>query len=138
MGEIVVEIELVNVGDREKASDGMIPASEVRRAIVPAVADTGAISMVIPEDVVQELGLPIIDHASTQMADGSVATLPIAGSLGVKIHERVMDTDCLVVPTGTEALIGVVVMERLDLILDPKNEIVTVRPESPHLPLLRA
>ena len=137
MGEIVVEIDLVNVRDRDNAEQGLISSDAVRRARIPAVVDTGAVSMAIPEDVVNDLGLPIIDHASTQMADGSSVTLPIAGSLGLRIQGRVMDTDCLVVPAGAEALIGVVAMERMDLIPDPKNQTLTGRPESPDMQLIR-
>ena len=137
MGEIVVEIDLVNISDRDQAEQGLIASDAVRRARIPAVVDTGAVSMAIPEDVVRDLGLPIIDHASTQMADGSSVTLPIAGSLGLRIQGRLMDTDCLVVPVGAEALIGVVAMERMDLIPDPKNQTLTGRPESPDMPLLR-
>ncbi len=137
MGEIIVEIDLVNTSDRDNAEHGMIAPSAVRSARIPAVVDTGAVSMALPADVVNDLGLPIIDRASTQMADGTTVTLPIAGSLGVRIQGRVMDTDCIVVPLGAEALIGVVAMERMDLIPDPKNQVLSARPESPDLPLLR-
>ena len=137
MGEIIVEIDLVNVSDRDIAERGLIERSEVRRARIPAVADTGAISMVLPQDVVDHLGLPTIDHMTMQMADGSSVTLAIAGSLGVVIQGRTMDTDCIVVPAGAEALIGVVNMERMDLIPSPGTQTLSPRRGTATMPVLR-
>ena len=48
-----------------------------------------------------------------------------------------MATDCVVVPVGADALIGQIVMERLDLIADCANQTLGPRPESPDRPLLR-
>lgn len=138
MGEIVENVDLVNTRDQDNADNGLISSVAVRRARIQAVVDTGAVSMAIPEDVVSDLGLPIIEYASTQMADGSTVTLAIAGSLGLQIQGRAMDTDCLVVPPDAEALVGVVAMERMDLIPDPWTQTLSPRPESPNLPLLRA
>ena len=131
MSEIVVDIDLVNTTDRDQAEHRLIASDPVRRARIQVVADTGAVSMAIPEDVVSDLGLPIIDYAST-------VTLAIAGSLGLQIQGRAMDTDCLVVPPDAEALVGVVAMERMDLIPDPWTQTLSPRPESSNLPLLRA
>ena len=137
MGEIVVEIELENPEDRYDARQGRIAEDAVRRETVPAVADTGAVMLALPEDVVDRLGVPEVDAIATTYADGRRGRLPVAGPLTIRIGDRRMSTECIVVPEGAEALVGVLVMERLDLIADPANQTLGPRPESPDRPLLR-
>jgi hypothetical protein len=48
-----------------------------------------------------------------------------------------MNTDCVVGPPLSEALIGQVILEELDLIPDCQKQILTPRPESPIYPLLK-
>ena len=61
-----------------------------------------------------------------------------AGPLVLTALGRTMNTDCLVGPPQCEPLLGQVVLERLDLIVDPTKGQLTVRPESPFLPSLKA
>ena len=137
MGEIFVEIELENIDDRSDARRGLITEADVRRETIRAVADTGAMMVVLPEDVVERLGVPVVDSIATTLADGSRADLPVTDTLRIRIGDREMGTECIVVPAGAEALVGVLVMERLDLIADPVNQTLGPRPESPDRPLLR-
>ena len=57
MGEIVATMELENTVDREVVSQGLRDESTVRRTTVDGVVDTGAVMLVLPEDVVDRLGL---------------------------------------------------------------------------------
>ncbi len=116
---------------------GSRPESQVRRATISAVADTGAVMLALPEDVVERLGLPTVSTIATIYADGRRDQLPVAGPMTIQIGDRWMPTNCIVVPEGADALIGQVVMETLDLIPDPMNQTLGPRPESPDRPLLR-
>ena len=137
MGEIIVEIELENVVDRGLARVGHLREADVRRTAIRAVADTGAMMLALPADVVSRLGIEEVGSVNATYADGRRGDLPIAGPLTVRIGDRVMTTDCVVVPTGADALIGQIVMERLDLIADCTHQTLGPRPESPDRPLLR-
>ena len=137
MGEIIVEIELENAEDRSDARRGRIDEASVRRETVDAVADTGAVMLALPEDVVARLGLPTQRMLTSTFADGRRGQLPVAGPLTIQIGDRQMLAECIVVPEEAEALIGQVVMETLDLIRDPVNQTLGPRPESPDRPLLR-
>ena len=137
MGEILVEIELENISDRNLAAAGVRAESDVRRETVQAVADTGAMMLALPADVVERLGVPIVDSITTTYADGRRGELPVSDALSIRIGDRRMATECIVVPEGAEALVGVLVMERLDLVADPVNQTLGPRPESPDRPLLR-
>ena len=57
--------------------------------------------------------------------------------LSLTLVGRQMDTDCLVGPPPCEPLVGQIVLERLDLIIDRVKRTVSPRPESPFLPSLK-
>ncbi len=106
VGEIIVEIELENAEDRSDARRGRIDEASVRREKVQAVADTGAVMLALPEDVVVGLGLPTVRTLTSTFADGRRGQLPVAGPLTIQIGDRQMLTECIVVPEGAEALVG--------------------------------
>ena len=137
MGEIVVEIKLENPVDRQLAERGAVGEQTVRRELIGAVVDTGAVMLALPEDLVARLGIPSRRTISTSYADGRRGELTVAGPLTLRIGDREMSTDCIVVPSNAEALLGQVVMETLDLIPDPLHQTLGPRPESPDRPLLR-
>ena len=137
MGEIVVDVGLENVGDRELARAGYLPEADIRRASVQAVADTGAVMLALPEDVVERLGVEVVGSVACTYADGRRGERPVAGPLTVRIGDRWMPANCMVVPAGTDALVGQVVMEQLDLVADCATQTLGPRPESPDRPLLR-
>ncbi len=137
MGEIIVEIELENVKDREMAEDGELPEADIRSATVSAVADTGAIMLALPEDVVSRLGIRHRSSITATYADGRQGELPVAGPLLVRIGDRSMPANCIVLPQGTDALVGQLIMEGLDLVADCVARTLHPRPESPDRPLMR-
>ena len=137
VGEIIVEIELENAGDRNLAEAGFRGEDSVRRETIKAEADTGAVMLALPQDVVERLGLPTVSTVARARADGSRNILPVAGPLTVRICERRTTTDCIVVAEGAQAAIGRAVTMALDLHPDPANQTLGPRPESPDRPLLR-
>ena len=129
--------------------EGVAPAEQfVRLGVVQregqqveldALVDTGASTLVIPQEVVDALGLPIFDHLPVRLADGKRYTWPVAGSLRLSILDRGMQCDAYVAPAGATALIGQIPLERLDLIVDPRSQEVRVKsPDGPNLYILRA
>ena len=50
---------------------------------------------------------------------------------------RFMNADCVIGPPQSEALIGQIVLEALDLVADCASRAVGPRPESPDGPLLK-
>ncbi|MDE0287055.1 MAG: clan AA aspartic protease [bacterium] len=137
MGEIAVEVGLENVGDLELVKQGLLKDAEVRRTTVRAIADTGAVMLALPEEVVQRLGVEVVGSGPVAYADGRRGELPIAGPLTVHIGDRWTFARCIVVPPGTEALVGQIVMAALDLVADCTNQTLGPRPESPDAAVLR-
>ena len=137
MGEIRVEVQLENSLDQGLFRRGYTPEHEIRRQTITAVADSGALFMALPQDVVAALGLSHLGDEAVMYADGSRDRVPKAGDLTVEIAGRRTTAECVVIPAGVEPLVGQLVLEALDLILDPRNQTMGPRPESPDYPLAR-
>ena len=137
MGEIVASMELENAGDREIASEGLRDESTIRRTTVEGVVDTGAVMLMLPENVVSRLGLRTRRQVVVTYADERRETRQVAGPVTVHIGNRFMITECVVGPPLSEPLIGQIVMEALDLVADCTNRTLGPRPESPDSPLLK-
>ena len=123
--------------DRNLAEAGFRGEDSVRRETIKAVRTTGAVMLALPQDVVEELGLPTVSTIARGRADGRRDVRPVAGPLTVWICERRTTADCIVVAEGAQAVVGRVVTMALDLHPDPANQTLRPRPESPDRPLLR-
>ena len=134
MGEIAVDFELENAVDLENVERGLGEQSSVRRTRVRGIVDTGAIMLVLPQNVVDRLGLRIQETMVVRYADDRRDERPTAGPVTVRIADRSMRTDCLVGPPRGEVLIGQVVLETLDLIADAGKR--TLTPRTPDYPVL--
>ena len=137
MGEITVSAELENVGDRWRFEHGDCRESDIRRSTVEAIVDTGAVMLVLPQNVVERLGVGIRRTVIVSYADERKEERPVAGPLTIRIGNRFMSTDCVVGPPLSEPLVGQIVMEALDLVADCTNRTLGPRPESPDYPLLK-
>jgi len=135
MGEIRAHLTLENAVDRGYCDRGDRAESDVRRTTLDGLVDTGAVSLVLPGDVVERLGLEQQGTAVVTYADERQDERPLAGPVTVRIGNRAMRTDCIVGPAHSEPLIGQVVLEMLDLIADCANH--TLAPRHPDHPVLK-
>jgi len=137
MGEIIASMELENATDRGIVSQGLRDESTVRCTTVDGIVDTGAVMLMLPENVVSRLGLERQRQVVVTYADERKETRSVAGPVKVQIGNRFMNTDCVVGPPLSEPLIGQIVLEALDLVADCTNRTLAPRPESPDSPLLK-
>ena len=137
MGEVKVNVELENYGDREVASRGLLSEDRVRSQRVDVVVDIGAVMMVLPQDLVEALGLRMLRKAIVTYADERKEERDVAGVVSVKVAGRTVETTCVVGPPGSEPLLGQIVLEEADLLVDCANQRLIPRPESPYLPTLK-
>ena len=137
MGEILVDVGLENFVDRALCERGDLLETAVRKRTNRALVDTGAVMVMLPQDIVEALGLKarrsvIVAYAGERREERSVA-----GALLLRVGDREMICECIVGPPTGEALIGQLVLEELDLLADCQRGELAPRPESPILPLLR-
>ena len=133
MGQILAEVELENTGDRTAFEDGFRAESDIRRTATDGIVDTGAVALVLPQNIAERLGLRTRRTVVVTYADERTER-PVAGPVTIQIGDRFMSTDCIVGPPFSETLIGQVVVESLDLLADSQNQ--TLLPRMPDYPLL--
>lgn len=137
MGEIRATARLENAGDILLRKAGKLGRRRIRALDVDAVVDTGAVMMLLPQDMAESLGLQSRGKVIVQLANDQKIELACAGGILLSVAGRQMSSDCLVSPPGCEPLLGQIVLERLDLISDAVKRTLTPRPESPFLPTLK-
>lgn len=137
MGEVKVEVELENTLDRKLLERGYIKPEAVRAIKVRAVADSGAVMLVLPQDQVEALGLDQTRKVIVMYADERKEERPVAGVVTVRVGNRESITECVVGPPASEPLIGQIVLEAMDLLVDCVEQKLVPRPESPFLPTLK-
>ena len=125
MGEVRARLVLENQRDRVLADAGHLDSARIRRVELDALVDTGAIMTLLPQDVVEALGLPLDGKITVTLANEDTIELPRARLLSLALGDRQMDTDCLVGPPRCEPLLGQLVLEWLDLIVDAVKRVVS-------------
>jgi predicted aspartyl protease len=118
MGRFSVEVELANDRDVFRAEAGLIATDQVRRAVVRGVVDSGATRLVIPESIAKQLGLEIAGTAKVRYADGRTSDRPIARHVRLAFGGRDSVFNAIVEPARESALIGAIVLEDLDFLVD--------------------
>ncbi len=118
MGRNTVEVKLLNHRDRVLADEGVLAEHEVRQATILGVVDTGATRLVLPKSVADELGLPVTGKVSVRYADQRRAERDLVKDVQLELLGRSGVFTVTVEPDRTMALIGAIVMEDLDLLVD--------------------
>jgi clan AA aspartic protease len=125
MGTFTEEITLENVLDRDDANRGYIKESEIRAIKVQAMPDTGAWTLVINEEVFQQLGLAVKGETTSTLADGSAAQYRITAPVKIQWKDRSTELPSVVIPDAKEVLLGALPLEAMDLLVDPVRKILT-------------
>jgi clan AA aspartic protease len=121
MGIVQEEITLKNIRDKIMAEEGYIKEFEVRQTTVQAVVDTGAMNLVIDEQLRQQLGLGVVGEKQVTLADSTKRRVKIAETVEIHWKNRSMICQPWVVSAG-RILLGVIPLEYMDLMVDPKNQ----------------
>jgi predicted aspartyl protease len=130
VGRLSVEFEVANFRDIVRAEDGTIPLDKVRRRIISGVVDPGAVTLVLPGAVVKDLGLPLGEKLKVRYADGRRAQRREADGARVELLGRHGTFSALVEPKRETALIGAMVLDSLDLLVDCKHQRLVPRDPS--------
>lgn len=87
MREIVVNVGVENYMDRRNARSG------IRATQVDGIVDTGAVMLVLPQNVVERLGLEELRTAIVTYADERRDERPVAGPVAIEVCDRFMVTE---------------------------------------------
>ena len=118
MGRFSVDLELANNDDLALVRRGMLPPDQVRRQTIQGVVDSGAAMLMLPQVVIKQLGLPLGEKVQIRYADGRRAERREAKGVLVTLLGREDTFTAIVEPKRATALIGAIVLEALDLLVD--------------------
>ena len=130
VGRFSVEFEVANYADLIRAQDGTLPADQIRRETIQGVVDSGATKLVLPQAVVKRLGLRLGDKIQVRYADGRKVQREGAEGVYVQLLGRHGTFTAVVEPRRKTALVGAIVLEDLDLLVDCVAQRVV--PRDPH------
>lgn len=122
MGRFRIEFEVANNEDILLARRGFLQPDKVRRMQVVGVVDSGAARLVLPESVVKRLGLLLGPKVKVRYADHRTAKRDTAKDVYVEIMGRDGTFTALCEPRRRTALVGAIVLEDLDYLVDCTNQ----------------
>ena len=127
MGRIVEHIKVQNYVDVAKALEEIIPESEIRAVEVDAIIDTGATFVCLSRKDIETLGLNFHKSVYIGTANGKTSRRIFRGA-NIELNERSFVMDIMENDDDTPALVGYLLLEALDFIIDPKIQKVIPNP----------
>ena len=130
MGRFSVTFEAVNHVDHNLSDAGHLAPSAVRHLEISGVVDTGACRLVLPESAVIPLGLKETGETSVRFADGRRVQRKVVGDVELSLLGRTGVFSAVIEPGRVDALVGAIVLEELDLVVDYSSQ--QLRPRDPN------
>jgi len=131
MGKVTTTLIITNRIDQANAEDGIIPTDRVRSITLDNVlVDTDATTLCLPANVIAQLGLKLLKEVVIQIATG-ISTARIFQDAKISLLGREGTFECLELPAGSNALLGVIPMEALGIEVDLKNQRLILLPIGP-------
>ena len=119
MGRFTIEFEIANNRDLGNSLTGHLDAAKVRRKTIRGVVDSGATRLVLPASVAKELGLPIKEKkVKVRHADGRRGLRTEVEEVRLYLQGRDGIFSAVVEPKRDTALVGAIVLEELDFLVD--------------------
>lgn len=135
MGEVIVKVKLTNYADELMVRQGLLAKDQVRSLEADAIVDTGAVQLVIPQAIVQQLGLGRFSTQVAQYADGRQEEVDVADVVNVELLGRSVKEEALVF--GDEILIGKTILGKTDLHVDHRGQRIFPNPDHPNQPVMK-
>jgi len=128
MGKVLTTLIVKNRIDEANAVRGIISPDLVRSITLNNVlVDTGATTLCLPALAIAQLGLELLKEVDVATATG-LSKARIFQDAKISLCGREGTFECLELPGGRDALIGVIPLEALGLEPDLKNQTLRVLP----------
>ena len=127
MGRTIEKIIVRNFGDMLKHGEGLIPKEQIRLVEVDAIVDTGATYVCLSRKDIESLGLLFHDSILIHTANGKTRRRTFKGA-EIELNGRTFVMEVMENNDGTPALIGYLLLEALDFVVDPKSQKIIPNP----------
>ena len=129
LGKVIVSAKIENLFDIEKVFEGQINADQVRHLEVDdAMVDTGATSLSLPKRLIDQLGLRQLRTGLARTA-GGMTTFGIYSPVRLTVQGRDCTVEVAELPDECPPLIGVIPLEILDFVVNPKSQKLIGNPD---------
>ena len=128
MGRTTEKVNVKNTNDLVNVASGALDPSKIRSVDVLAVVDTGAAYLCLPPTIIQELGLRYLRSARVRTANGTVQRR-IFGGAEIAVRERNIEMAVMENDEDTPSLMGYLLLEALDFVVDSKGQTLMGNPE---------
>jgi len=130
VGKFAVDFEVANHADVMDARRGLLAEEKVRRTTISGVVDSGATRLVLPTSIAKQLGLAPTGKVKVTYAGRQTATRDFVEDVDVTLLGRHGVFTAALEPKRTTALIGAIVLEDLDFLVDcTKQKLVPRDPD---------
>lgn len=131
MGKVLTIMTVTNVSDSLRAEEGELNTASIRTVTLDRVlVDAGATLLCLPSSIIEQLGLRVQREVAVSTATG-IQSARIFRGVQLSILGRDGIFDCLELPGGQDALVGVIPLETMGLEPDLQNRCLRVLPMSP-------
>jgi len=128
MGKVFTTLTIINRADQILANRGVISPDEIRSVTLKNVlVDTGATTLCLPPETIAQLGLELLKEVDVSTAAG-ICKAKIFRDATLAIGGREGTFECLELPGGRDALLGVIPLEALGLEPDLQKQTLRVLP----------
>lgn len=105
---------------------------------INSLVDNGATFMCVTEEIALQLGFDTseVSRQVVTLADGHQLKVPKIAPIEIAFENRSYVTEAVVL--GNEPLLGVIPLEAMDLIVDPRQQMLIVNPQHPNYPVALA
>ena len=124
MGKGIETIKLINIHDPSKSLE------------VDAIIDSGATMLALPQNVIEQLALRKEREVKVRYADNHSDDKSIYGVVKLELAGRSDAFEAISENVGAPPLVGQVVLEVLDLLIDSKSRKLIPNPLSPDMPMM--
>jgi len=128
MGKVLATVSIINRADQFLLNRGVSSAEELCSVTLKNVLiDTGATTLCLPPEIIAQLGLELLKEVDVSTATG-VSKARIFQDAKISVCGREGTFECLELPGGRDALLGVIPLEALGLEPDLQNQTLRVLP----------
>lgn len=130
MGEVNIAVKLTNTFDEALANRKELARSKIRSLVDVGIVDTGALALILPERIADQLGLQRVDKQIAVYANGAREEVDMTEPVTVEIMGRKTIEEAMLL--GEDILIGQTVLEKTDFAVDCRERrLVPRHPEGP-------
>ncbi|MCU0960654.1 MAG: hypothetical protein MUF48_11170 [Pirellulaceae bacterium] len=117
-GRFSVEFVVANNRDVVNIGVGVRVLERVKHVVLAGVVDSGAARLVLPQRVADELELRVEGQTRVRYADHRREDRPLVSNVWLELLGRHGVFSAVIEPERDDALIGAIVLEELDLLVD--------------------